>query len=95
MKDQTTLVSAAMAGLFAVSLAAASGSALADEMGKEKCFGVAKAGQNDCGSNKSKHSCAGQSKMDNDPSDFKFVAKGTCEKMGGAMKPAAMMDGKK
>lgn len=94
MNTQNTLVSAAMAGLFAVSLAAASGSALADDMAKEKCFGVAKAGQNDCGSNKSKHSCAGQAKVDNDPNDFKLVPKGSCEKMGGAMKPGAMGDKK-
>jgi len=94
MKDQITLVSAAMAGLFAVGLGAASMSAHADDMAKEKCFGVAKAGQNDCGSNKSKHSCAGQAEVDNDPNDFKLVAKGSCEKMGGSMKPGAMGDGK-
>ena len=55
--------------------------------------GIAKAGQNDCGSSKSKHSCAGQSKADNDPHDFKFVAKGSCEKMGGKM--SAPADGAK
>lgn len=58
---------------------------------KEKCYGVAKAGQNDCGSKYSKHSCAGQSKTDNDPNDFKLVAKGTCQQMGGMMKPAGEM----
>jgi len=31
----------------------------------EKCFGIAKAGQNDCGT--AKHACAGSSKADNDP----------------------------
>lgn len=90
MKDRNTLVSAAMAGLFAAGLMTASGSVLADDAAKEKCFGVAKAGQNDCGSNKSKHSCSGQAKVDNDPNDFKYVAKGTCDKMGGSLKPAAM-----
>lgn len=52
---------------------------------KEKCFGVAKAGQNDCASVTGSHSCAGQAKKDNDPTEWKFVAKGTCEKMGGKM----------
>jgi uncharacterized membrane protein len=50
----------------------------------EKCYGVAKAGQNDCGT--AKHACAAQgAKMDNDPTEWKYVAKGTCEKMGGKM----------
>ncbi len=81
------LVAAAIAGLFA--LGAASGGALAAEpKGMEKCFGVAKAGKNDCGSNKTAHSCAGQSKMDNDPNDFKYVKTGTCTKMGGKLSPA-------
>ena len=31
-----------------------------------------------------KHACAAQgAKVDNDPSEWKYVAKGTCEKMGG------------
>jgi uncharacterized membrane protein len=47
---------------------------------------VAKAGKNDCGSNKTSHSCAGQSKMDYDANDFKVVKSGTCVQMGGSMK---------
>ncbi|NTV12150.1 MAG: DUF2282 domain-containing protein [Zoogloea sp.] len=94
MKDQKTLVAAAMAGLFSAGLVMASGSAIAADATKEKCFGIAKAGQNDCGSNKSKHSCAGQAKVDNDPNDFKYVAKGTCAKMGGSMMPAGTSDQK-
>jgi uncharacterized membrane protein len=49
--------------------------------GQEKCYGVAKKGQNDCGT--SKHSCAGEAKGDNDPAEWKYVDKGSCEKMGG------------
>lgn len=52
---------------------------------KEKCYGVAKAGKNDCANATGTHSCAGQAKKDNDPNDWKYVAKGTCEKMGGKM----------
>lgn len=66
----------------------------ADEMAKEKCYGVAKAGANDCASATGAHSCAGQSKKDNDPSTFKMVAKGTCEKMGGMMKAPMGKDDK-
>ena len=29
----------------------------------------------------------GQNKVDNDPGEWKYVAKGTCEKMGGKLKP--------
>lgn len=50
---------------------------------KEKCYGVAKAGQNDCANLAGTHSCAGQSKKDNDPGEWVFAAKGTCKQMGG------------
>ena len=93
----TTLAQTAFASLLAAGLAAASGNAVAAD--KEKCFGIAKAGQNDCGSKYSKHACAGQSKIDHDKNDWKYVGKGTCEKMGGALKAAGemqdMKDGKK
>lgn len=49
----------------------------------EQCYGVAKAGKNDCGA--SGHSCAGQSKVDKDPNEWKLVPKGTCEKLGGSL----------
>jgi uncharacterized membrane protein len=86
-----TLIQTTAAGLLAAGLLAGlSTSASAAEEAKEKCFGIAKAGQNDCGSKTSKHSCAGQSKMDNDPNDFKLVVKGTCLKMGGQLNPPKM-----
>ena len=91
------LTQTALAGLLAAGLVAAAGSAVAAD--KEKCFGVAKAGQNDCGGKYAKHSCAGQSKVDMDKNDWKYVDKGTCEKMGGALTAAdemkMKMDGKK
>ena len=57
--------------------------------GKEKCYGIAAAGQNDCGNLAGTHSCAGQSKVDNDPGEWKLVAKGSCESMGGMLKADA------
>jgi uncharacterized membrane protein len=72
------IVSSALASLLAVGLA---GPAAAQE--KEKCFGVAKAGQNDCANLAGTHSCAGQSKVDNDPGEWKYVAKGTCKDLKG------------
>lgn len=59
----------------------------AADTSKEKCYGIVKAGQNDCADASGAHSCAGQAKRDNDPSEWKYVAKGTCEKMGGSLKP--------
>ena len=54
---------------------------------QEKCYGIAKAGQNDCAAGA--HSCAGQGKADNDANDWKYVAKGSCEKMGGSLSAGA------
>jgi uncharacterized membrane protein len=62
-------------------LALASGHAVAAD--KEKCFGIAKAGQNDCASIAGMHSCAGQAKMDMDKGDWKYVTKGTCKDLHG------------
>jgi uncharacterized membrane protein len=50
---------------------------------KEKCYGIAKAGQNDCANLAGTHSCAGQSKVDGDKGSWKYVAKGTCKQMMG------------
>ena len=56
---------------------------------KEKCYGIAKAGKNDCASADGSHSCAGQAKADNGAREWKYVAKGTCEKEGGRTTPPA------
>jgi uncharacterized membrane protein len=65
------------------------------EDGKEKCFGVAMAGQNDCANLAGTHSCAGQSKVDNDKGEWKYVAAGTCTTMGGMSMDEAKMGMKK
>jgi len=58
------------------------GTATAGEAGsKDKCYGVAKAGKNDCAANG--HSCAGQAKKDNDPNEWKHMSKDDCAKAGG------------
>lgn len=50
---------------------------------KEKCYGIAKAGQNDCANLSGTHSCAGQSKVSDAPDEWKYVVKGTCASMKG------------
>lgn len=84
MNKRHALLATALAAVCAAGTAQA-----ADNAGKEKCYGVAKAGQNDCASSNGSHSCAGQTKQDNDPRDWKFVAKGTCTQMGGKLSAPA------
>jgi uncharacterized membrane protein len=72
----------------AVSIALSTTPALA-ALEKEKCYGIAKAGQNDCATANGSHNCAGQAKVSKDANEWKYVDKGTCEKAGGKTKPAA------
>jgi len=87
MNKRQALIAAALATVCASAATGASAAAPAGE--KEKCYGIAKAGQNDCAAANGAHSCAGQAKADNGASDWKFVAKGTCEKAGGKTTPPA------
>ncbi len=85
--NNNLIIRSALAGLIALS--AASGAIAADDMkkaDKEKCFGVAKAGKNDCANATGSHSCAGQSKTTMAPEEWNYVAKGTCEGMKGKLK---------
>jgi uncharacterized membrane protein len=59
---------------------------------KEKCYGIAKAGQNDCGT--ARHSCAGKATKDNATDEWKYVPKGTCEKAGGKTVSGGVDSGK-
>lgn len=82
MKSKKLIMSAIVAGLFALGM---SGSALAAKPGFEKCTGIAKAGKNDCGT--ASHACGGQSTKDGAPDEWIFVPEGTCEKIvGGKVK---------
>jgi uncharacterized membrane protein len=69
----------------ASALAAALSAALmtgAQAQETEKCYGVAKAGQNDCKAGA--HDCKGQSEVDADPDSFVLLPVGTCKKIDGA-----------
>lgn len=78
--NQRLIVSSALASVLALGLV---GQAAAQDKAKEKCYGIAKAGANDCANLAGTHSCAGQAKVDNDPGEWKYVAKGTCKDMKG------------
>ncbi|NJM43480.1 MAG: DUF2282 domain-containing protein [Brachymonas sp.] len=77
--NQRAFIAAAAATLLSTSFLATPVMAQA----KEKCYGIAKAGQNDCANLAGTHSCAGQSKVDNDKGEWKYVAAGTCGTMKG------------
>jgi uncharacterized membrane protein len=95
MKQNLALSSALVSAL----LLAAAGPALAHDPAaskdKEACYGIAKAGQNDCSNLAGTHSCAGQSKVDNDPGEWKYVAKGTCKNLKGMTAEEAKKSRKK
>jgi len=78
MNLKTIAIASAVGSLLALGSATASAG---DDAAKEKCAGISKAAQNDCGT--SEHACAGQAKTDNNPADWKYTPKGECEKMGG------------
>lgn len=86
MKNPHMLLTTAITSLLALGITASMGFAYAAD--EEECFGVTKAGKNGCNSNKSKHSCAGHSKIDNDLNDFILLPNGSCLKIGGKLEPA-------
>jgi len=51
---------------------------------KEKCFGIALAGKNDCAAGPGT-SCAGTSTVDYQGNAWSFVDAGTCEQQGGSL----------
>jgi|TARA_R110000868_G_scaffold284859_1_gene545291 uncharacterized membrane protein len=83
-KTLNTLVASAF---FATLSLAATQSAQAHDpaapKGKEKCYGVVKAGMNDCGALDGAHSCARLAKLDNSSNDWAYVPKGLCHKLVG------------
>jgi len=80
-----TLLSTAIGGVLALSALSMSVLA-ADEAATEKCYGVAKAGKNDCAG--AGHACAGQSKGDASGKEWIKLPAGTCERLvGGSLTP--------
>ena len=86
---KTSRVVLAVGGLLAFGGATLGTQSLAADMPKmdsEKCYGLAKAGSNDCAG--AGHACAGQAKEDHSGKDFLTLPKGTCERLvGGSLKP--------
>ncbi|MBU1363194.1 MAG: DUF2282 domain-containing protein [Gammaproteobacteria bacterium] len=75
-----TLTAASLALAFGAAMTVASAPvAAADMADKEKCYGVAMKGKNDCKAGAGT-TCAGTSKMDHQGNAWSLVPKGTCEK---------------
>lgn len=84
MKTSQILVASAVAAALAMPLVSQAGPAPKPKFESEKCYGVVKAGKNDCQTANS--SCAGTSKRDNQNDAWLYVPAGACEKIVGGSK---------
>ncbi|GAB5470850.1 MAG: hypothetical protein Kilf2KO_38800 [Rhodospirillales bacterium] len=76
-------------------LAAASAAAGEETSNEVRCYGIAKAGENDCVSAAGSHDCAGKARMDYAGSDWKKLESETaCQDMGGSLQPFLGTKGK-
>ena len=88
MKTAQLLVASAVAAALAMPLASSAqgGPAPKPKFEAEKCYGIVKAGKNDCQTANS--SCAGTSKRDRQADAWIYMPAGSCEKLvGGATQP--------
>lgn len=76
MKLTATTITAAVA-IALVSAGAAQAGPVKPQPNKEKCYGIAKAGKNDCAAGPGT-SCAGTSTRDYQGNAWRYVTKGTC-----------------
>ena len=84
--NKKLLIGTAVASALTVA-ATTSSVTLAGDKKMEKCYGVAKAGKNDCAAGPGT-SCAGTSTTDGQGNAWMYVPKGTCEKLvGGSLEP--------
>ncbi|WP_193370596.1 BufA1 family periplasmic bufferin-type metallophore [Pelagibius marinus] len=81
MKTTHVLMSAVALSFTLSACASNEGKPAAQQSAVEKCFGVAKAGANDCKAGS--HDCAGHSTVDGDPASFVVLPAGTCDKIAG------------
>ena len=88
MKTTSFLVAASLAAALSLPAVAKAGPAPQPKFEAEKCYGIAKAGKNDCETKMS--SCAGTSKRDGQKDAWIYMPKGSCDKIiGAATQPKA------
>lgn len=82
MKTVNTTTSSLVGALaLAATITTANAAPVAQPAGSEKCYGVAKAGKNDCAAGV--HSCAGQGTKNFDKTAFVYLPAGACTKLAG------------
>lgn len=82
MQTKKALITSAVGGLIALATVALNAQpAATPKFDAEKCYGVAKAGKNDCAANG--HSCQAQAKQDGNGREWIYVPAGTCERIIG------------
>src|SRR5215475_1552831 len=89
--DKRVVIASALSAAVAVPsiVAAQAGPAPVPSWKSEKCYGLAKAGKNDCAST-GNNSCAGTCKVTADPKAWIYVPEGYCERIvNGSTKPKA------
>lgn len=84
MQNSRFLISAAIAaltsgGLLTSTMTQAAGAVVCAE--QERCYGIAKAGKNDCATSSSV--CAGTATQDNQKDAWVYAPKGMCQKIAG------------
>lgn len=91
MTTKKSITAGIMAGAVALAISGAAQTAEAAE--KEKCYGVVKAGQNDCGNAQNTHGCMGHAETDGDGGEWISLPEGLCEKLvGGSLEPYDNME---
>lgn len=87
MKSAETKIATAVAAVLALAAHAARAADVVCAE-RERCYGVTKAGKNDCATSTS--ACAGSAKLDDQKDAWVYLPKGMCEKLTGAsLKPPA------
>lgn len=81
MIDTNKIIKSAITAFLAMVTANSALAASSTTPEQEKCYGIVKAGMNDCAT--AVASCASSATKDNQPDAFIFVPKGTCQKIVG------------
>jgi uncharacterized membrane protein len=85
MNKRVLIGSALAAAMAAPSVVSAQGPAPTPPFKAEKCYGIAKAGQNDCASS-GNNECAGTSKVNMELRAWIYVPEGYCQRIQGGSK---------
>jgi uncharacterized membrane protein len=74
-----SIIVAALGAVLAAGMSAQTMACPGKTKGMERCFGIVKAGKNDCGN--AEYACSGNAKTDGERSAWIMLPKGTCDKI--------------